>query len=70
MPNNVGIHKNTRVISIPTILVEYVDKEGEKQTKLGVVVGEEVRFFSNEALSAPAQGWLTDSILKAMGVKQ
>lgn len=65
----VGTHKNVRVLKdVQTVLVEFVDREGVKQTKLAIILaGQEVRFVSDEVFSGPVQKWLSDSILLALG---
>lgn len=69
VPSKVGKYKNVQVFKdIQTVLVEFTDKEGVKQTKLAVVIGREIRFFSEDVLSGPAQPWLADNILVALGL--
>lgn len=66
---SVGIHKGVKAFPTPLYVVEFTDKDGTRQTKLVVIIGHEARFVSNEALSAPLQQGLTDSILIAAGIK-
>lgn len=66
--DNVRTYKGVRVVKVPLVLVEFTDKESVKQTKLAVIIGEEVRFLASDALSNPAQDWLSSNILKAVGV--
>lgn len=66
---SIGVHKGTRVVSVPLYLAEFTDKEGIKQTKLAVIIGSDVRFFSDTTLSGPVAGWLSENILAAAGMK-
>lgn len=67
--SKVGTHKNVRVLKdVQTTLVEFVDRDGTKQTKLAIILaGQEVRFISDDVFSAPVAKWLSDSILIALG---
>ena len=60
--------KDVRVIPVQTFLTRYTDGNGEEETRMGFVIGEEVRFLENSSLSKPAQSWLRDDILKSLGV--
>ncbi len=68
-PPSVGVHKGVKALQIPLYVVEYTDRDGEKATKLAVLIGEEVRFLNNDALTAPVQTGLATSILIAAGMK-
>ena len=66
--NSIGIHNGVKVVKVPIVLTEFVDKDGSRQTRLAVIIDKEVRFFVDGVLSAPAQQWLSSDILKASGV--
>jgi len=67
--SKIGQHKSVRVLKdISTVLVEFVDKDGTKQTKLAFIIAGEVRFISEDALSGPVTKWLSDQILIALGM--
>lgn len=66
---SVGVHKGVKALQIPLFVVEFTDREGEKNTKLAVLIGEEVRFLNNDSLSGPVQPNLANAILIAAGMK-
>lgn len=59
--------KNVQVIPVTTFLTQYTDGNGEEEVRMGFVIGTEVRFLEQKSLSKPAQSWLRDDILKALG---
>lgn len=64
-------HNNVKVMNAPSYLVQYEDgKTGKTEVKLAFIVGEEVRFMTDDSLSRPAQSWLRDNILVALGLKE
>ena len=64
-------HNNVKVMSAPSYLVQYEDgKTGKTEVKLAFIVGEEVRFLADDSLSRPAQTWLRNDILVALGLKE
>ncbi len=63
--------KGVRALEIKSYIVEFTDKEdGEKKARVAFIIGEEVRFLNDDALSGPAQSWLADNILKAIGASK
>lgn len=66
-PTTIKIHKGVKVLTdIKTVLVEFVDKEGVKQTKLAFIFGDEVRFLKEDSLSGPVQDWVANNIFAAL----
>ena len=64
-------HNDVKVISAPSYLVQFEDgKTGKTEVKLAFIVGKEVRFLEGESLSRPAQNWLRNNILVALGMKE
>jgi len=66
---DVGVYKNVKVIPVTTFLTQYTDGHGKEETKLGFIMGPDVRFLDLKAMSKPAQSWLRDEILVALGKK-
>lgn len=66
---SVGTYKGVRVLKdVSTVLVEFTDRDGLKQTKLAIIIGgTDVRFIADGALSGQVQKWLSDSVLLAAG---
>lgn len=62
-------HKNVKIMKAPIYLVNYTDGHGKNETKLAFIVGEEVRFLQESALTKAAQQWLKNDILMAAGLK-
>lgn len=62
-------HGNVKLIDVPVFLAKYRDGHDQESIRLGVVVGGEVRFFDEKVLSKPAQTWLKNDILVALGLK-
>jgi hypothetical protein len=64
-------HNAVKVMSAPSYLVQYEDgKTGKTEVKLAFIVGDEVRFLADDSLSRPAQSWLKNDILVALGLKE
>jgi hypothetical protein len=68
--NEVGQFKNVKVMPVTTFLTHFTDGNDKEHTKLGFVIGPEVRFLDLKALSKPAQSWLRDELLVALGLKK
>ena len=67
--NSSDDYKNAKVLPVTTFLTQFTDGNGKQETRLGFVLGPEVRFLDLKALSKPAQAWLRDDILVALGKK-
>lgn len=72
MSNTPKIMKHGRVqlVDAPCVLVQYTDGHNKQETRIGFIVGDEVRFLNEDALSKEAQGWLRDDIFIALGLKE
>lgn len=70
--NNLKIseHGNVKLIDVPCFLAKYEDGHGKESVRVGFVVGGEVRFLQDSVLSKPAQSWLKEDILVALGLKE
>jgi hypothetical protein len=62
-------HGSVKLIDVPVFLAKYRDGHDQEAVRLGVVVGGEVRFLEEKMLSKPAQTWLKNDILIALGLK-
>jgi hypothetical protein len=67
---NNGEYKNVKVVPVTTFLTKFTDGNGQEETRLGFVLGPDVRFLDLKALSKPAQSWLRDELLVALGLKE
>jgi len=67
---NIKKHNSVKVMNAPTYLVQYTDGKGQTETKLALIVGDDIRFLNNDALSRPVQSWLKNDILVALGLKE
>jgi hypothetical protein len=65
----IGEFEGVRAMAAPTYLVEYVDGNGKKETRLAFIVGDQIRFLSDGGLTKPAQTWLKNKILVAAGLR-
>jgi Fe2+ transport system protein FeoA len=66
---NIRQHGKVQLIDVPCFLAKYQDGLDQKFVQLGFVLGDQVRFLSDKALSNPVQNWLKDDILCALGLK-
>jgi hypothetical protein len=63
-------HGRVQLLDVPCFLAQYQDAQGKDTTRLGFVLGEEVRFLDDKYLSNPAANWLVEDVLCALGVKE
>ena len=63
-------HGRVQLLDVPCFLAQYQDANGKDTTRLGFVLGEEVRFLDDKNLSNSASNWLTEDILIALGRKE
>lgn len=63
-------HGRVQLLDVPCFLAKYQDANGKDTTRLGFVLGEEVRFLDDKNLSNTASNWLTEDILVALGRKE
>lgn len=63
-------HGRVQLLDVPCFLAKYQDAQGTETTRLGFVLGEEVRFLDDKHLSNTASKWLTEDILVALGRKE
>ena len=61
--------QKSKVMTYGKVLVNYQDGHTNEATRIGFLIGDEVRFLEEKALSKPAQTWLKNDILKALGRK-
>lgn len=66
---NIGEHNSVKLMEAPSFLVQYTDGNGNTEVRLAFILGGEVRFLENNALSKPAQQWLKNDVLVAAGLK-
>lgn len=62
-------HGSVKLIDVPCFLAKYRDGHDQEAVRLGFVIGGEVRFLDEKYLSKPAQTWLRNDILIALGLK-
>lgn len=63
-------HNDVQVMPAPAYLVQYTDGNGETEVKIAFIVGNDIRFLAEGGLSKPAQQWLKNDILVALGLKE
>ena len=63
-------HGRVQLLDVPCFLAKYQDANGKDTTRLGFVLGEEIRFLDDKNLSNTASKWLTEDILVALGRKE
>ena len=61
-----GGSKVLNVSKIDAIIVRFQDGKGQEDTKLGFIIGDEIRFIDTKALSKPAQSWLTRGVKEVL----
>lgn len=63
-------HGRVQLLDVPCFLAKYQDVNGKDTTRLGFVLGDEVRFLDDKYLSNTAAKWLTGDVLCALGLKE
>lgn len=61
-------HGSVKLIDVPCFLAKYRDGHDQEAVRLGFVLGGEVRFLDEKYLSKPAQSWLKNDVLIALGL--
>ena len=67
--NEIMQHNNVKITAAPVYLVNYTDGRGKNETKVALILGEEIRFLADGGLSKPIQQWLANDILIALGMR-
>lgn len=62
-------HGKVQLLDVPCFLANYRDGHDAEFVRIGFVIGEEVRFLDDKVLSSPAQSWLREDIMCALGLK-
>ena len=67
--NKIMQHGKVQLVDVPCFLAKYQDGHDEEAIRIGFVVGGEVRFLDDKVLSKPAQTWLKNDVLIALGLQ-
>jgi hypothetical protein len=68
--NEVKKYGRVNLLPVETFLAQFTDGNGKEEIRLGFLLGPEIRFLELKSLSKPAQSWLREDILVALGKKE